>query len=371
MKKILLITAFMPSRFSGGAIFTLNLLNDLSRDYYIDVLVITREKIKSIQNYEKNITVIYINKFWVLFKIVFFFFLNPLFINRFSLKILLYIKKCIKQNNYDLIYFDYSQVFLYSLFFKLSNKVLNYHDVIVQKFLREKFPLSILSIPSYIFELLFSMQKNTYFITPTEKDSLLLKKFYNQNSKHINHYLNDYILSLNNITLSNENYFVFFGDWSRSENEEGLIWFLQNIKNYEISDHKFLIIGKDLNAKLKVKLPQLKNIEYLGFVDNPYDIISKATAIIAPVFRGAGIKIKVVESLACGTPVLGTRIAFEGLPVGFEKYLVLCESIEDYFSSIKSFSLSNMEKNELRENFIKIFNQNTAGSYIRNILTKN
>jgi len=32
-------------------------------------------------------------------------------------------------------------------------------------------------------------------------------------------------------------------------------------------------------------------------------------ALISPLFTGAGIKVKVIEALACGIPVIGTDIA--------------------------------------------------------------
>lgn len=54
-------------------------------------------------------------------------------------------------------------------------------------------------------------------------------------------------------------------------------------------------------------------MEYLGFMDNPYVQIAKCQALIAPLFNGAGVKVKVIEALALGTPVIGTDIAFEGI----------------------------------------------------------
>ena len=60
----------------------------------------------------------------------------------------------------------------------------------------------------------------------------------------------------------------------------------------------------------------------LGFVDNPYKIMSESLGLIAPLFHGAGIKVKVIESLACGTPVIGTEVAFEGIDFIENKYLI-------------------------------------------------
>jgi len=370
MKRILIITAFVPSRTAGGTIFTKSLIHDLEKDFSIDVVVITTENIAEVNQYETQIAIYTINKFWFYVKSVALSFLNPLFIRRFSCKMLSQLKEMVEKNKYDLIFFDFSQVFLYALFFRRHKKILNYHDVMFQKFIREKFPLNLLSFPTYILEYIFSKQKNALFITPTEKDSTLLKNIYHQKSTFVNYYLNDYVMSLQHqySIIRKMKYFVFFGDWSREENAEGLKWFFDNIQNESIKEFEFVIIGRALADNLRKKILSLKNFSYLGFVENPYETISNATALIAPVFKGAGIKIKVIESLACGTPVLGTEIAFEGLPKRFEKYLIQCKTIDDYVHSLRSFELDEEEKKSLRKEFIEYYNANTAGNFIRSVL---
>jgi glycosyltransferase involved in cell wall biosynthesis len=370
MKKILIITAFVPSRNAGGTIFTKSLIHDLKKDFSVDVFVITTEHIDNQKSVDKNIVVHKINRFWFYMKSLLFFFLNPLFIRRFSWKTLIQLKKLVAKNNYDVIFFDYSQMFLYSLFFSQEKKILSYHDVMFQKFTREQFPYNLLSFPTYIFEYMFSKQPNVLFITPSEKDSGLLKKIYHQESTFVNYYLNDYVLSLQkaNVTIREKKYFVFFGDWSRAENKEGLKWFIECVQNQNILEFEFLIIGKALDEHLQRKIITLKNFTYLGFVENPYEIISNAIALIAPIFKGAGIKIKVIEALACGTPVLGTEIAFEGLPKRFEKYLILCQAFDDYVHFIRKLQLGEAEKKSLRNDFIEYYNTNTAGNFIRSVL---
>ena len=70
----------------------------------------------------------------------------------------------------------------------------------------------------------------------------------------------------------------------------------------------------------------------MGFVENPYGYIAEAQGLIAPLFHGAGIKVKVVEALALGTPVLGSAVAWEGidlyLPLGEHTRIV--DTPEEY-----------------------------------------
>ena len=48
------------------------------------------------------------------------------------------------------------------------------------------------------------------------------------------------------------------------------------------------------------RLSSLRDGADLGFVENPYGYIAEAQGLIAPLFHGAGIKVKVVEALALG-----------------------------------------------------------------------
>jgi glycosyltransferase involved in cell wall biosynthesis len=160
-------------------------------------------------------------------------------------------------------------------------------------------------------KILKSVQK---IFVASEKDAAIVKEAYNLNAC----FTHEYIKAFKFYEFEKTNkIFVFFGTWSRKENSAGLIWFLQKV--LPIMDlaggMKFVIIGSGLSKYIKQKYLSLyDSINYLGFVDNPLDIIYRSSALIAPLFAGAGVKVKVIDAFTTGTPVIGTDIAFEGLP---------------------------------------------------------
>ncbi|MBI3130024.1 MAG: glycosyltransferase [Acidobacteria bacterium] len=101
---------------------------------------------------------------------------------------------------------------------------------------------------------------------------------------------------------------AFLGSLARTENLEGLEWFVEKILP-ACPQLEVAVIGKIVPG-LKIEHPQLK---YLGFVEDLPAVMAKQSFMIAPLFSRAGIKIKVVESLLNDTPVLGTSSAFGGL----------------------------------------------------------
>lgn len=57
-----------------------------------------------------------------------------------------------------------------------------------------------------------------------------------------------------------------------------------------------------------------------GYVENHREAIARHRVLIAPLRFGAGIKGKILEAWATGTPVLGTPLAFEDMGTGFAEF---------------------------------------------------
>ena len=154
-----------------------------------------------------------------------------------------------------------------------------------------------------------------------------------------------------------------FGDWRRKENSIGALWFLNNVGPLLKSTITVKIIGRDFPGEQVVHSPKI-NIEILGFVDDPYGIIAQSKALISPLFKGAGIKVKVIESLACGTPVIGTDIAFEGLPTEFGNFMLLANTPKDYVDRIESINMCIEDRIKTRNEFIKAYQSESITNVI-------
>jgi glycosyltransferase involved in cell wall biosynthesis len=64
------------------------------------------------------------------------------------------------------------------------------------------------------------------------------------------------------------------------------------------------------------------NFEFTGFVDSVAEEIKKADAIISPMLGGWGMPTKIVESLACGKPVIATEIGARSVSRHFRRLTV-------------------------------------------------
>jgi glycosyltransferase involved in cell wall biosynthesis len=357
MKRILLICAFVPSNTSGGLNYSRLFINDLAKTYKVDLVLFKYSYLTSYNIENENVTVVKVFKNSFLIKLInciFSPFLHPFFTSRFNVVNLLKIKRIINKKKYDAIYLDYSQIFLYGKFIKNIPKIFMSHDVITQRYLRSGSKLSAkLCLISEKFVL--NCENSKVFVF-SKKDKNLMSKYFKIDSLVTSFYVEKAVFDtpLDKI----DDYYVFYGTWKRKDNYEGLLWFFKNIYPFVESRVKIKILGKGLDPFLK--FIDYQNVNYLGFVKNPYLIISRSKGLIAPLFSGAGVKVKVIESLACGTIVIGTKIAFEGVDELFSEYLIDIENynFEDCASFLNSYSPNLDEKRKLKELFLSNYHQN-------------
>lgn len=109
---------------------------------------------------------------------------------------------------------------------------------------------------------------------------------------------------------------LFFGPLDYAPNREAVEFINENI--YPLLEAKkqaiqILICGGGIDEDLKALLHKQKNIHYLGFVEDIETYVQGADMVLAPLFRGGGVKTKVIESLEWGTTVVTTAIGAEGI----------------------------------------------------------
>lgn len=174
--------------------------------------------------------------------------------------------------------------------------------------------------------------------------------------------------NLKRITQNND--VLFYGAMGRKENYLSVEWFIDNVmpllKDYNI---RFVILGN--NPPDYIKNMESDKIHITGFVDNIEPYFSHSMCLVAPLVLGAGIKVKILEALSAGIPVLTNNIGIEGIPATRNEEYIHCETPEEYRDAIinifsKKIDLLQLEKNE-REFIKKYSPRESANQYIESI----
>ena len=103
---------------------------------------------------------------------------------------------------------------------------------------------------------------------------------------------------------------VFFIGFNNPYNVEGLEWFLKEVYPLLNKEIKILLVGS-ATKNIQVKYG---NVDIIPFAPDLDEIYNQVKITICPMFRGTGMKIKVVEAMAKGVPVVCNERGVDGLP---------------------------------------------------------
>lgn len=114
--------------------------------------------------------------------------------------------------------------------------------------------------------------------------------------------------------------YVFLGLLSQPHNEDGLRHVLEHVwplVREERPDARLRVIGRDARAGLRDAARRHGDSVVLeGFVDDLDAALSRATAMVNLLRFGTGVKIKILEALGRGVPVVSTTVGAEGVRTG-------------------------------------------------------
>ncbi len=133
------------------------------------------------------------------------------------------------------------------------------------------------------------------------------------------------------------NSLLYAGSFGYIANYEAVRWFTQEVFG-RIAGREALRVrvtgntaGRDL-APLQSACPQ---IEFTGFVDDIRPYFAQSGICIAPILAGGSTRLKIVEAMAWGTPVVSTRVGAEGLEVTHEQNILLADTPDEFAACIE------------------------------------
>ncbi|MEN8227787.1 MAG: glycosyltransferase family 4 protein [Bacteroidota bacterium] len=142
-------------------------------------------------------------------------------------------------------------------------------------------------------------------------------------------------------------FFIGALDWL--PNQEGLLWFLNNIfekLTSEMPQLLFHVAGRNAPEYFESKLKHEKII-YHGEVDNARKFMQSYRIMVAPLLTGSGIRIKILEGMALGRPVVTTPVGIEGIPAENNKEVMVTDNPDIFKNQLVKLLTNETETNRL------------------------
>jgi polysaccharide biosynthesis protein PslH len=120
---------------------------------------------------------------------------------------------------------------------------------------------------------------------------------------------------------------LFVGMGSYAPNERGLAWLVgEALPQIEARTS----VALDVVGFPPARPVEAKGVRYVGRVPNVEPFYSASHGVVVPVFEGSGTRLKMLEAMAYGRPVISTRLGAEGLPVVAGEHYLQADDAEGF-----------------------------------------
>ncbi|WP_185957262.1 glycosyltransferase family 4 protein [Gracilimonas mengyeensis] len=173
---------------------------------------------------------------------------------------------------------------------------------------------------------------------------------------------------------------LMFADWNWQPNIQGLEWFLKEVwpplkkAQPKVS---LTVCGKGMPDSLLSIFNNDTQLHYKGFVEDLEEFKQRCGVMLAPLFSGSGIKLKIMESLASGLPVITTNSGAEGIPGLKENaHYLKANNAEDFLQKINKLlndcslqkTLSTQGRTLVKRNFSYKAQSQKLESFIQKVI---
>ena len=162
-------------------------------------------------------------------------------------------------------------------------------------------------------------------------------------------------------------------DWM--PNIQALEWFLEEIwpsVNKNLPDVKLHIAGRNMSEGMKATV--VPNVVFHGEVEDAYSFMNDYSLMVVPLLAGSGIRVKIIEAMALGKPVITTSVGIEGIECNYGKDVLVHDTPEEFAKSVvyctqnpgytktlaesgRNFVMANHDIRKITENLILFYKE--------------
>lgn len=138
---------------------------------------------------------------------------------------------------------------------------------------------------------------------------------------------------------------VFTGKMDYRPNVDAVTWFASAILPHLENAH-FVIVGQQPSARVQ-KLTNDPRVTITGRVERVQPFLQSAGIYVAPLRMGSGTRLKILEAMACGCPVVATSLAAAGLSAQARAALQIADSAADFAAAVQYLMNSAEERTRM------------------------
>jgi glycosyltransferase involved in cell wall biosynthesis len=129
---------------------------------------------------------------------------------------------------------------------------------------------------------------------------------------------------------------LFLGHLDEPVNLDALDYFVRKIYPHvdDVEGLSITIVGGNLPSELKF-FGLLPEVEVVGRVSDVRPYLHRASCLVAPLRFGGGLRIRILEAMAAGLPVVAGRATMSAMPFEKDQEFLAADKPEDYANQIR------------------------------------
>jgi glycosyltransferase involved in cell wall biosynthesis len=129
---------------------------------------------------------------------------------------------------------------------------------------------------------------------------------------------------------------LFVGSMDYHANEDAAVYFANKVwpdLKKRWPKLEFTIVGRRPSVRIK-RLSSIEGVEVTGTVHDVRPYYREAIAVVVPLRVGGGSRLKILEAMAAGVPVVSTTLGAEGLDVTDSKNMLFADSEMEFVRAL-------------------------------------
>ena len=116
-------------------------------------------------------------------------------------------------------------------------------------------------------------------------------------------------------------------------NIDGILWFIEEVYpriRSQLNDVGFDVIGARPPQQIIDWSGTESGIKVTGYVEDPTIYLEQAGVMVVPLRAGGGMRVKILNAMAQGIPIVTTSLGCEGIAVEHGKHIMIADTAEEF-----------------------------------------
>jgi polysaccharide biosynthesis protein PslH len=165
---------------------------------------------------------------------------------------------------------------------------------------------------------------------------------------------------------------LFVGSMDYHANIDAVLWFSRAVWPEIAQTHpdlQFTIVGRDPTTEIRALASE--RIHVTGTVDDVRPYYASAVAVVVPLRTAGGTRLKILEAMAAGVPVISTRIGAEGIEAEDGIHLRIADSGRQIAEAVREIVSAEMTRTRIsqaaRALVARIYDWSVIGARLRKL----